>query len=129
MNKNNINLNNAKKILSWCKKEYGKSKFYKKYPKLYLYRIPWEPKDYGYFLIDFNEIILFKKPHNTFVEFIDTIIHEYIHYLQDQTKYDKLLPKGKNNYKNHPFEKESYSIASRDKFKCKKELFSKPNKK
>jgi hypothetical protein len=37
----------------------------------------------GEFDEDFNIITVFSKNHKSLIEFIKTIIHEYVHYLQD----------------------------------------------
>jgi Zn-dependent peptidase ImmA (M78 family) len=122
MNTSDINLKNAKSILEWCEKNLGKSKTRKnsnlsisitrsiKFKGLYE-----EDKEY-------SRIYINPDRHRSFNEFIDTVIHEYTHFLQGLKYYDAILEI--TGYEKHPMEHSSNMIADLLKRKCRKDLFS-----
>lgn len=123
MNKKNINKSNATKILSWCKKTYGKSQFKKTYPKLCFYKIKSIDNNCAEYVHADNTIYVYQLMHDSFISFIDTIIHEYTHFLQDEKMYEKYSKKYKKSYNHHPYELRAEEIAMRDKRKCLQEIF------
>lgn len=127
MNTKDMNRKNALKILNWCKSEYGRS-FYKfEYPRLRVYKernLGWKG-DYDY---DSNIINVFVSTHNSFTDFVSTIIHEYVHYTQSVRMYFRYIDRYNKTYDNHPYEKQADDISKRDAKKCIKEVFLNKNK-
>jgi len=124
MNKEDINSKTAKLIVKYCVENFGLS-------KLYDYEIPsvliidsrptmdgFQKKDIAYFNSNDNIITIFKPNIISFVDFIDTIIHEYTHYLQDLCEYSEL--EFIYDYYDHPMEIEATETASKHKWLCKK---------
>jgi hypothetical protein len=118
MNKNSINRYWGGKILEWCINNLGESKYHDTSPSLIVYVKRTKDQCYkakdtlGYFDEDINVIVVFAKKHKSFNLFIDTIIHEYIHYKQNIAgRYYKILKK--SDYNNHPFEIEAREAATR----------------
>jgi Zn-dependent peptidase ImmA (M78 family) len=71
----------AKIVLNWCIKNMGISHFHNTTPKIEISKK--KSNRMGEFDEDFNIITVFSKNHKSLIEFIKTIIHEYVHYLQD----------------------------------------------
>ncbi len=128
MNKHNINKSNAAKILTWCKRTYGKSQFKKTYPILKFHQKPFEKDDYGEYISDDNIIYVYGETHNSFIDFINTIIHEYVHYLQDPIMYQRYFKKHKKSYDSHPYEIKAQDISWKDQRQCLRETFLKTYK-
>jgi hypothetical protein len=124
MNRDNINRYYGNKILEWCIDTLGKSKYHVTYPNLIVYIKRTKDKCFennkyilGYFDECENNIIIFAKNHKSFISFVGTIIHEYIHYKQNIAgMYYKLL--NKSNYDEHPFEVEAREAENRYKKEC-----------
>lgn len=121
-------------ILEWCKKKFGKSKYWEEYPLLRVYRtngwsIDGDKKGrFGHFLE--GEISIFLGRHRTIAELCDTVIHEYKHYLlsedEFQLEYKKLKKQGYSEndawiYK-HPHEKITKKFANKWGHVCYNEL-------
>lgn len=109
-------------ILEWCKMKYGKSTYCKQYPLLKfngtLDQVTKRPK--GLWVYKENRIYIYLK-HNTdesnqLLEVVNTIIHEYTHYLQDSKEYHRLVKEVE--YDKHPMELEANKIAYRDQYEC-----------
>jgi hypothetical protein len=124
MNKDSINYTTAHYILQYCIENFGLSRF-KDYeiPNIKIHDIkPDKTKgflktDVAFFNNEKNCITIFKPNVKSFVDFIDSIIHEYTHYKQDLSNYDEMeLTYG---YYDHPMELEANKIASEHKWKCK----------
>lgn len=109
----------AEKIYLWCVDRYGRSKRNGPYPDL-LFRKP------DYYLGDYdghydpydNTIFVNKSKCTCLYSLIDTLIHEYVHYLQPV----------KSSFKNpdlyRELELEAERISTRDRFQCYTELYT-----
>jgi hypothetical protein len=96
--------------LEFCQREFGINGRVKKelYVSLCYYDNGGEYS--GGYCIKNNSIILMMKCNRKLIEFIGTIIHEYIHYKQPvRTKYKKLLKE--YGYWDHPFEVEAREVS------------------
>jgi hypothetical protein len=132
MNKTDINYKNAKKVLEWCKKEYGKSIYHRDFPKLNFQNYPPTELKYkkgelimihnngdrGEYFDRGNQMFIYGKNHTSFLDFVRTVIHEYTHYLQDDKMYQRYTRKHKKSYNSHPYELRAEQIAKRDGRKC-----------
>ncbi len=102
------------KIYDWCTKEYGFSRFQSDYPTISTsYQ---GKKNSGYFLQDENHIHVYLNMHEFLTELIDTIIHEWTHYLQSPiwlSRYNK-----SRDYSDNPYEIEAFAVAKRDTMSC-----------
>lgn len=121
MNTSDINLKNAKLILKWCYDNLGKSR-YRSFSKLKI-SISRSIKTHGLYEEDGEYSVIYVNPdkHRSFNEFIDTIIHEYIHFLQGLRYYDQIMEI--TGYEKHPMEHSSNLLAVMLKRKCRKEVF------
>jgi hypothetical protein len=124
MNISDINLKNARLILQWCYDTLGESDC-RSYSKLKVsisktskYRGLYEESESG----DEGVIYINPEKHRSFNEFIDTMIHEYTHFLQGLKYYDQILEI--TGYDKHPMEQSSNLLAEILKKKCRKDLFS-----
>jgi hypothetical protein len=122
MNISDINLKNARIILDWCYQNLGRSK-YRPYSKLKIsmsrsINCKGMYEEEG----DSSTIYINPKRHRSFNEFIDTMIHEYIHFLQSLRYYDQIMEI--TGYDKHPMEHSSNLVADILKHRCRKELFS-----
>lgn len=124
LTKDDITRSNAVKIFNWCKKIFGVSLINGPYPKLVFHR---KGKDVaGYYDPWKNEIHLYKQKHRTFMGFIGTVIHEFVHYRfhsvkKQYQKLDKIY-----TYKSHPMEREASKLEQKYKWLCYYDCFS-PN--
>ena len=117
------------KVIDWCIDEFGLSKHYNDYPYM---EIDMDDDGMcGEFIGYNNEIIICPTAMDTIDEFIDTVIHEYTHYMQSPSWYTRYL----NNLtideviKNlpspsHPYEIEADKVAKRNWKRCKKEALN-----
>lgn len=121
MNTSDINLKNAKLILKWCYENLGKSK-YRSFSKLRI-SISRNIKTHGLYEENGENSVIYINPdkHRSFNEFIDTIIHEYIHFLQGLKYYDQIMEI--TGYEKHPMEHSSNLLAIILKKKCRRETF------
>jgi len=121
MNTSDINLKNARIILDWCYQNLGGPK-YRPYSKLKV-SISRSINCRGLYEEDSDSSIIYVNPkrHRSFNEFIDTMIHEYIHFLQSLRYYDQIMEI--TGYDKHPMEHTSNLVAYILKYKCRKELF------
>lgn len=110
-------------ILGWCKKKLGRSKYYSirklqiKFQSNLKYFV-------GVYDVERNTIFVNPSKVRNYLDLIATIIHEYVHFKQNQNTYeniDMILPRNRNYY-DHPFEKEAEDTAQKLKKKCLKEL-------
>lgn len=113
----------ADKVLEWCKKNIGKSKYHN-INTLHT-RINNKLHNFlGLYYVNKNRIYVNPSKHKTKINGIATIIHEYVHFTQDPEEYDyylDIMPRS-SKYYDHPHEKEAERIANKLKYKCKKEL-------
>ena len=121
MNISDINLKNAKLILRWCYDTLGESDC-RSYSKLKV-SITKTSKYRGLYEESEDESVIYINPekHRSFNEFIDTVIHEYTHFLQGLKYYDQILEI--TGYDLHPMEHSSNLLAEILKKKCRKDLF------
>ncbi len=125
MNVKDINRKNTLKIVQWCHINYGYSKFNTtnitvKFVKGYCID---DINILGEYESETNTIFIYKKPHKSFIDFIRSVIHEFVHYLNDDEMYQKYLEVHHKSYYHHPHEIKAEAIANRDKRKCLKETF------
>lgn len=122
MNPNEITRKNANQIYDWCKETFGISSINGPYPKLVFHRVG---KTFaGYYDPWKNEIHVWKQKHRSFMSFIGTIIHEFVHYRyhsikKQYQKLDKIY-----SYKDHPYEREAEKMERKYKWMCYYEIFS-----
>lgn len=116
MNINNLNSKTAKIALEFCIKTFG-VKSGLDIPKIIIHRIP--NKNMGEYDSTTNIIHIYKNSHKSFLEVMDTIIHEYTHYLQNMRAYD-IFAKTGTPYKDNPYELEAFRMGSMFKKHCKK---------
>ena len=113
------------KVIDWCIDEFGLSKHYEHYPYI---EIDIDEEDYslmGEFIGDNNEIIIYLNAMNNIDDFINTIIHEYIHYMQSPSWYTRYLNNLTLNevIKNkHPYEIQAEQIATTNYIECKNNI-------
>ena len=119
-NKKTISRKDILQILDWCKKNLGKSKYFSiKNLKL---RMDHQMNYLGQFDITKNTIYLRPDRHRNKIELAETIIHEYVHFLQNPKEYDKLYRDDYQDYYDHPHEREAEEIALKLGRNCIKEL-------
>lgn len=101
-------------VLLYCVGKMGTHK-YKPVPKVSIVRRP-NDKYYGFFDCSKNTIVLNTSYCGNVKLFIQTLLHEYTHYLQNMTTYIQL-------YKKVGYEKHPYEIESRNSEKLYSEAF------
>lgn len=113
MNLEKVDRKFVNSIFDYCISQFGYSKYQSVLPRLILYNRPCrsEPENCGYYDYSKNVICIFKPSHKNCLDVANTIVHEYVHYLQSEKKYYKLEKKHK--YGDHPFEIEAYKIANK----------------
>ena len=115
----------GEKVIDWCIDEFGLSKHYEHYPYI---EIDIDEEDYslmGEFIGDNNEIIIYLNAMNNIDDFINTIIHEYTHYMQSPSWYTRYLNNLTLNevIKNkHPYEIQAEQIATNNYIQCKNNI-------
>lgn len=132
------NINRAKVllILEWCKKKFGKSKYWKSYPLLFVYKTKGRYADddndekgrYGHYVE--GKISIFLGRHGTVKDLCDTVLHEYKHYLLSeddfQREYKRLKKQGYSeedaSTRKHPHEKLTKKFADKWAHACYNEL-------
>lgn len=123
MNCYDINKTNANKIYKWCKNKFGKAKNKKKYPTLVFH------KEKGIFKgeYDFDElkIHVWGPSHNSFSDFVKTIIHEYVHYKQKAHMYFRYHIIHKKSYNQHPYEKRANDLSNKYYKQCIIDIYKK----
>ena len=109
-------------VLNWCWDNLGSSKFqsYKKPDIIY----DWVASDLlGEWISIDNEIIVYIDEIEDLKEFIQTIIHEYVHYLQSPIWYSRHWNRKPNQkYFDHPYEAEAEEEAVTYWKVCKKDI-------
>ena len=126
------------RVREWCIQNYGRSKYNGSYPFInftsYYYISKKDNKNinpknhFGEYNPWENKMIISKHANDTVNKLIDTIIHEWVHYLQPvKTHINKVMKLDKKlstkEYNNLPFEKEAVKIAKKDRNKCFQDLF------
>lgn len=123
MNIYDLNRNAGKLAIDFCIKTLG-VKPGLEVPSLILHRLPSPDGLYGYYDPIENKIHIYKAAHSSFVEAMDTIVHEYTHYLQDLRAY-MIFQKTGTSYQDNPYEIEAREMGKRYKMACKKYVASK----
>ena len=119
----------GEKVINWCINEFGLSKHYNDYPYMEIDMV--EDCMCGEFIGYNNEIIVCPTAIDTIDEFIETVIHEYTHYMQSPTWYTRyanrkieLTVEEFADYllggdPTHPYEIEADEVAKKNMKKCK----------
>ena len=94
----------AKFALKFCIKTFG-TKPGLEVPKIIVHRTPSPEGLFGCYDSATNVIHVYRIAHTSFVEAMDTIVHEYTHYLQSRTLYKKY--QDKYYYSRNPYEREA----------------------
>ena len=68
-----------------------------------------------------NSLIIYPNHIHTYDDLIETVIHEYQHYLQSPTWMERYYNMG-YDYQTHPYEVQAEKVAKRDKNLCKKSI-------
>jgi len=108
-------------MMDWCVDVFGTSSFKRKIPTFVLYK----KKKFGFRgeFDDVNNIIsIWLLQHNTVIDVIDTVIHEYSHYRQNMSMYDVYTEYYYRNYENHPQEISANNKAAKYREQCKQAL-------
>ena len=111
------------KIIDWCVKTYGKSKYNREFPEIQYRKASYmgeDPNTLAFYDDVEGVIFINKEDHKSIRTLANSIIHEYTHYRQNMKHYDILsqyLPYHKN-----PMEIEANRIAKRDTKKCLREI-------
>jgi len=116
MNINDISRKTACLAIKYCEKIFKRNN--SPTIKLTRIRINNDLQCKGYYDEDKDLILVVKSNHKSFLDFIDTIIHEYTHSTQCMEQYTKMFTK--YGYDRHPYEREANKIAKRHAKKCKK---------
>lgn len=119
-NKKEITRKEILQILDWCKENLGRSKYFS-IRKLKL-RIHKDIHYLGQFDISKNIMYINPTRHKNRIELAETVIHEYVHFLQNPKEYDRLYRHDFKDYYDHPHEREAEMIALKLGKKCIKEL-------
>ena len=111
MDKNLNHVEIGDSVINWCWDNLGSSKFqsYKKPDIIY----DWVASDLvGEWVSSENEITIYVNEIDSLKEFIQTIIHEYVHYLQSPIWYTRHWNRKPNQkYFEHPYEAEAELVA------------------
>lgn len=111
------------KIVDWCVRTYGKSKYNRDFPEIRFRKgiyMNEDPKTMAFYDDEDAVIFINKDDHHNLRTLVNSIIHEYTHYKQNMRHYDILsqyLP-----YNRNPLEIEANRIARRDTKKCLREI-------
>jgi hypothetical protein len=128
-------------ILDWCKSNFGRSRYFRKFPKLRVYRSAgtssFEAGEGGLCgVYDSGTIIIYLGSHKSVRELCKTVIHEYKHYLLSIREYRSFLAKLENKgldtddiANKHPHEKKCRAFEDQWGDQCfsqlRKKLYSK----
>ena len=122
------------KVIDWCIDEFGLSKHYEHYPYMEIDMV--EDCMCGEFIGYNNEIIVCPTAIDTIDEFIETVIHEYTHYMKSPTWYTRYanrkieltaeefatyLLRGESSL-DHPYEIQAEQIATNNYIQCKNNI-------
>ena len=124
----NINVTKSKfvnEVLRWCIKNMDYPTGHKYYPQVKICYYKTKGSRFGDYTSNSRLIRIFINNHTSVEELVDTIIHEYTHYLQmpsqqDQKEYNRYL-KQKGYYKN-PFEINARESADKYTSICLKDM-------
>jgi hypothetical protein len=104
-------------VLDWCHENLGNS--IKSKPNITLKYYP-HKKLAGVFISSSNECQIYIHNHQTLREIINTVIHEYVHSLQQSKTFDKMYEKHQREigYEMNPFEVEAREVAKKYEKEC-----------
>lgn len=94
--------------LKWCRENFGVNE--RKRRKVYFELVPKLKKSgsfivFGHYCFWRNKIIIYEESCKTIYDVVSTMIHEYTHYLQSRTKYQKY--EETHYYSQNPLEREA----------------------
>ena len=105
------------KIYTWCKKKYGRSKHNGIYPDIEFRKVDYyDGEEWVYYDEIEKRIYINRDKHETIQDLIDTIIHEYTHYLQNMHHYQVLALY--LDHEHHPLEIEAEQMSEKDGPEC-----------
>ena len=122
MDKNLNHVEIGDSVINWCWDNLGSSKFQShEAPDVYY---DWVASDLlGEWVSSENEITIYVNEIDSLKEFIQTIIHEYVHYLQSPIWYTRHWNRKPNQkYFEHPYEAEAEVVAVMYWKVCKKDI-------
>ena len=111
----------GKKVIDWCVNEFGLSKYHDHDPWLDFDND--DLKMMGEYNIDENTITIYVNEIKNIDDLIETIIHEYVHYLQRPSWYTRYINMGYKN-ENNPYEMIAETIAINNLKQCKIEALN-----
>jgi len=113
----------ALRVIDWCSKEYGWSEYHRK--KSVLLEIQYQSDThkgtYGEFDREEIMIYVFTRTNRSVRCLVNTVIHEYQHYLQCPQWVSRYIEKYGDGWKN-PYEYKAETVADSDTKKCMMEL-------
>lgn len=105
------------KIFEWCKKKYGRSKYNGRYPEVVFRKGDYyDGEEWGYYDEIDQCIYINRDKHETVADLVDTMIHEYTHYLQNMHHY-QIISKYLDPHE-HPMEISAENAAEKDGPEC-----------
>jgi hypothetical protein len=105
------------KIYEWCKKRYGRSKYNGRYPDVVFRKGDYyDGEEWGYYDEVDKCIYINRDKHETLQDLIDTMIHEYTHYLQNMHHYQIIALYLEHD--EHPMEIQANAVADKDGIEC-----------
>jgi hypothetical protein len=106
-------------VANWCMHNLPSNE---KLPKLW---IDWKRQQrcYGEYDYTDNEIIVYPLIHEKVKDIIDTIIHEWIHFLQDTEELIDSIKRYKHFKDANPKELEAIELAKKNTKKCLKDIY------
>lgn len=124
----NINVTKSKfvnEVLKWCMKNMDYPTGHKYYPQVKICYYKTKRNRFGDYASNTRLIRIFINNHSSVEELIDTIIHEYTHYLdmpfqKDQKEYNRYLKQ--KGYYDNPFEINARETANKYTSICFKEM-------
>ena len=124
----NINVTKSKfvnEVLKWCMKNMDYPTDHKYYPQVKICYYKTKRNRFGDYASNTRLIRIFINNHSSVEELIDTIIHEYTHYLdmpfqKDQKEYNRYLKQ--KGYYNNPFEINARETADKYTLICLKDM-------
>ena len=114
----------GEKVIDWCVNKFGLSKYHEYDPWLDFEND--DLKMMGEYNIDENTITIYTNEIKNIDDLIETIIHEYVHYLQRPSWYTRYTNMGYEGV-NNPYEMIAETIAINNWKQCKKEALNETN--
>ena len=111
----------GEKVIDWCVDNFGLSKYHEYDPWL-----DFDDDDLnimGEYNIDENTITIYTNEIKNVDDLIETIIHEYVHYLQRPSWYTRYINMGYKD-ENNPYEMIAETIAINNWKQCKRETLN-----